>query len=270
MEKIAEGKTKIISRKKPGIVIVTNKDVLSKGDGKEFLTLPGKGRLATETTCNVFELLKRQNIRVAYYKRVDGISFCAPEVDMATLEIVARNIAYGSYLKRHPETREGTLFDEPTIEIFFKSDKDNDPLAVLDDKTGQWRLYDAKKPLDEGFIREIPSVVTAGGIVVSAKIVAQIMEIVKHVNSALKEAWEKQKVALVDFKIEVGFAIIGGIVTLVVADVIDNDSWRVWPLGDKYKMKDKEVFRMLKEVTAKDRDQLKENYQWVAEATKNF
>jgi len=47
MEKIAEGKTKIISREKPGIVIVTNKDILSKGDGKELLTLPGKGRWAT-------------------------------------------------------------------------------------------------------------------------------------------------------------------------------------------------------------------------------
>lgn len=89
-------------------------------------------------------------------------------------------------------------------------------------------------------------------------------------NSILKEAWEKQKVALPDFKIEFGFIVKDGKVTLVLADVIDNDSWRIWLLGDKYQMKDKEVFRMLKEVTPADRDKLKENYQWVAEATRKF
>lgn len=269
-KKITEGKTKSIERDGPGMVLVINKDILSKGDGKEFLTLSGKGIWATETTCNVFELLKRHNIDMAYIERVDERTFRAYEADMVKLEIVVRNIAFGSYLMRHPEVQEGTVFPEPVIEIFFKSDEDHDPFAEYDTENNNWRLYDAKKPLKDGFIRIMPAIVTAKGIVITTKIVAQIFEIARQVNSALKESWAKQNVALPDFKIEVGFIVKNGKVTLVLADVIDNDSWRIWPLGDKYQMKDKEVFRMLKEVKPEDRNRLKENYQWVALASRKF
>lgn len=270
MEEIAQGKTKIVRRESPGIVLIENKDILSKGDGKVLYTLPGKGIWATETTCNVFELLKRHNVPMAYIGRTDERTFRAYEADMGKIEIVVRNIAFGSRVKRHPEESEGSVYDEPVIEIFCKSDAEGDPFMVFDLISGHWLLFDAKKPLKEGFMREMPVLVTAKGIVIDAGIIKQIKEIARQVNSALKEAWAKQKVALPDFKIEIGFIVKDGKVMLVLADVIDNDSWRIWLLGDKYRMKDKEVFRMLKEVTPEDRNRLKENYQWVAEATKEF
>lgn len=270
MEKITEGKTKIVRRESPYTVLIENKDILSKGDGRVLYPLLDKGIWATETTCNVFELLKRHNVPVAYIERVDERTFRAYEADMIKLEIVVRNIAYGSRLKRHPEESEGMVYSESVIELFFKSDEESDPFMAFDIISGHWLLFDAKKPLKDGFIREMPVLVTAKGIVIDDGIVKQIKEIARRVNSILKEAWKKQKVALPDFKIEVGFIVKDRKVTLAVADVIDNDSWRIWLLGDKYKMKDKEVFRMLKEVTAADRDKLKENYKWVAEATRKF
>jgi phosphoribosylaminoimidazole-succinocarboxamide synthase len=84
----------------------------------------------------------------------------------------------------------------------------------------------------------------------------------REVFRTLKEMWRKLDVKLVDLKIEVGRAADGRI---VVADVIDNDSWRLWPGGEKAKQLDKQTYR--------DRANLEDvlrNYQRVAEMTEHF
>lgn len=84
----------------------------------------------------------------------------------------------------------------------------------------------------------------------------------KGVFRVLKETWGKLDAKLIDLKIEFGRT---GDGRIVVADVIDNDSWRLWPGGEKNRQLDKQIYR-----EGGDLDKVLRNYRLVAEMTDRF
>jgi len=242
--KLAEGKTKIIYAHpdQDDLVYMVHKDGLSAGDGARRNTLPGKGKLACRTTSNVFYLLEDEGIDTHYVGMVGENVNIVTRCEMVPLEVVMRRIAAGSYLRRHPEVKEGQRFEPVLVEFFLKDDALHDPLISESEIVEQGVAAEG----EVGFMRETG----------------------RKVFLALERAWAKQNVTLVDCKIEYGRAADEG--SLLVADVIDNDSWRIWPGGDRNRMLDKQIYREMPEVTDERLRALLSKYQTVADMTDQF
>lgn len=267
---VTEGKTKKIHRisGSSDLVLVVAKDDITAGDGAKHDIIPDKGRLATATTCNVFRLLKACGLPVGFTEQDSAISFLAPVCTMLPYEVVVRREAHGSYLKRNPHIAKGQLFPQLVVEFYLKTkDKTwkgkplvaDDPLMGYADGATQIKLFNPAKPL----IGQEPFLTLPTSDVFSRdnepSFFPEMRQLVKRAFLILEKAWQLEGGTLVDLKVEFGFDTKG---KLLLADVIDNDSWRVIESGAYI---DKQVYRdggALDDVAAK--------YRHVADVTSRF
>ena len=235
-----EGKTKWLEFLDGGLARVHSKDDITAGDGAKHHVLKGKGKLANATSCNVFELLQLKGVSVAYIER-DGKTFVTQMVDMIPVEVVVRNEAAGSYCNRTPEVSPGTVFQEPVVEFYYKTNgrkffgetlEVDDPLMIFPGDGSELSLHHPGKPLgkDNALLTVSNKHILKKDRKALFEKLAVCYILALQVNENLKRAWQQQDGRLVDFKIECGVTHDGQI---VVADVIDCDSWRVMWKGQQ-------------------------------------
>ncbi|XP_038255069.2 multifunctional protein ADE2 isoform X2 [Dermochelys coriacea] len=244
-KKINEGKTKEVYELPDlaGCVLMQSKDQITAGNAARKDHMEGKAAISNTTTSCVFQLLHESGIRTAFVRKHSDIAFIAAQCEMIPIEWVCRRIATGSFLKRNPGVKEGYKFYPPKIEMFYKDDAANDP---------QWseeQLIEAK--------------FCFAGLTIGQTEVDIMAHSTQAIFEILEKSWLPQNCTLVDMKIEFGVNITTK--EIVLADVIDNDSWRLWPSGDRSQQKDKQSYRDLKEVTPEALQMVKRNFEWVAE-----
>ncbi len=247
---ITRGKTKILyeAEGKPDLVVVQQMDAITAGDGARRNEIEGKGRIAAKTTARVFRLLNLCGVPTHYIsggEDDDNNEMLVRRAQMIPLEVVIRGVAAGSFVKRRPSVARGSILVPRIVEFFLKDDANHDPLIE-------------------------PEAIVAQGLATPQEL-GVMSELARIVFEILAHAWRLRDTLLVDLKIEFGRIAAGeGAGQLVVADVIDNDAWRIWPQGREDLMLDKQRYRNLPVVTAADLAEIRANYERVAEIAGTF
>lgn len=247
---IIEGKTKRVFEivDDPYHVLVENKDAITAFDGAKGHDMEGKAAISNATNAKVFQYLNESGITTSWTRGCGANTYVSRKCHMVPLEWVTRRVATGSFLRRNPGVNEGFRFTPPKQETFFKDDANNDP---------QWSQEQI-----------LESKLNINGTVIGQYEYDIMNRTTLAVFEVLERAWGSLDCALVDMKIEFGIDAETG--EVLVSDTIDSDSWRLWPSGDKRLMKDKQVYRNMENVTEEGLNQVKRNFQWVADKLDYF
>jgi len=196
-ELIASGKTKLVySLDNPSLILLKFKDDITALDGKKRDVIVGKGALNAGISAKLFQLLKESNIDNHYVEMYDSTSLIVEKLEMIPVEVVCRNIATGSIVKRLP-INEGTVFDPPIIEFFLKDDARGDPMIT------EYHMTTLK--------------------LASKSEIEKIVEMTLKTNEVLKRFLANRGLTLIDFKLEFGRR--NG--RIVIGDELDPDCMRI-------------------------------------------
>ncbi len=247
-----EGKTKCIYATQAAagegsgeaLVIVRSKDDLTAGDGKRHDVVAGKASIANQTTVNLFSLLAKSDLPLAFISGRDETSFLAYQTKMLPYEVVVRREAHGSHCRRFPHLPQGTRFSTLLVQFYLKTSNRqwagqplpcDDPLIQLeaDDSTqpGRMSLYLPSEPASSA------RAFTTLSLLNPLTVLEEMAAIAARAFLVLEKAWQTHQVRLADYKVEFGYTSSG---RLVLSDVIDADSGRLVENGQYL---DKQVYR---------------------------
>ena len=228
---IYEGKAKILYEgPDPDTIIQYFKDDATANNAEKHSIINGKGVLNNAISDYLMQKVNEIGIPTHYIKKINMREQLVRKVEIIPVELVLRNIAAGSIVKRLG-LKEGQVFLRPLVEHYYKNDDLGDPFINEDHIINfEWATRDELEEMHEYGLR---------------------------INDFLRGLFLGVGLKLVDFKIEFGryFSDDGNSI-LLLADEISPDNCRLWDIKTNNKM-DKDLFRQ-------DIGGLKEAYQEVA------
>jgi phosphoribosylaminoimidazole-succinocarboxamide synthase len=220
-----EGKAKkIFLTEKEDEVIQYFKDDATAFNAEKHGTILEKGIVNNKISTRLFKELADAGIPSHFIQQINDREMLARRVNIILLEVVVRNRATGSIIKRL-RLEEGMFIDPPLVEFFYKDDSLGDPLITED----HIRLLKLATPSQ----------------------VAELRNQALKINEVLLPFFQKRGMLLVDFKLE--FGLWNG--QIILADEISPDTCRFWDIQTGERM-DKDRFR-------KDLGRIEETYQEV-------
>ena len=121
-ELLYAGKAKdIYKSKNENEVIIKFRDDITAGDGAKKDTLSQKGYCNVLISAKLFEVLEENGIATQYIKLLSSDEMLTKSLEMIPLEVICRNIATGSLLKKYP-FEENQKLDPPVMQFDYKND----------------------------------------------------------------------------------------------------------------------------------------------------
>lgn len=215
MEPVYEGKAKRMwATDDPQVLRMEFKDDATAFNALKKAKFENKGRLNKAITLLVYRMLGERGVATHLVADVDDTSLLVRRVEILLVEVIVRNAAAGSFVKR-TGMAEGMRFGQPVVEFSYKSDELGDPL-INDDYVREMQLATA----DECALLRREALV---------------------VNEVLGGFFRRAGLDLVDFKIEFG-RLPDDRARIVLADEVSPDTCRLWDVATGRKM-DKDRFR---------------------------
>ncbi len=123
-----EGKAKILwETDSPEHMVQEFKNDATAFDGTKHEVVAGKGSFNNRISSHFYGLLRDEGIRTHFVKTLSDTEMLVERLEMLSVEVVVRNIAAGSLVKRLGIS-EGTKFDPPIVEFYLKDDELHDPI----------------------------------------------------------------------------------------------------------------------------------------------
>lgn len=212
LEQLYEGKAKkVYATDNPDHVVVSYKDDATAFNGLKKGTITNKGIVNNLCSNHLFQMLEEKGIKTHFVEQLDDRCTIVKKVEIVPLEVIVRNIAAGSLVKRLG-LKEGMLLARPVLEFCYKDDALGDPMI------NDYHIF----ALD----------------LASQKELDEIKESSLRINELLSEYLADVNIKLIDFKLEFG-RFYGEI---ILADEISPDTCRFWDAKTDKKL-DKDRFR---------------------------